>query len=83
MPPAAAAAVCHKYTMQHLTKLQDLEGSQARLRTTAPDSENPYVTDNGNYIVDLVFETGEYIRYLPGPCLDPASLACAYSCSPA
>ena len=48
----------YKYT---LDKLEKLTGCQASLRmktNTEDKSENPYITDNGNYIVDCKFISG-------------------------
>lgn len=44
---------CHKYTLERLSKLPEVDGCEAKLRM---DGEKPYVTDNSNYIVDLYFQ---------------------------
>jgi len=44
---------CHAYTMEVIKKLPSLAGCQATLR--ADDDGKPFLTDNGNYVVELVF----------------------------
>ncbi|KAJ0962759.1 hypothetical protein J5N97_027881 [Dioscorea zingiberensis] len=49
------------YTLSKLKALFDLEhGFNAKLRTKVQDDgkEAPFITDNGNYIIDLYFENG-------------------------
>jgi hypothetical protein len=46
-------------TALHLARLEQLpeiKGCKAKLRLK-PNSTDPYVTDNANYIIDLYFET--------------------------
>lgn len=48
--------------MQRLAKLPELAGSEAKLRCQDEANTIPYVTDNGNYIVDLYFKEGESLK---------------------
>eukprot|EP00286_Rhodomonas_abbreviata_P022708 CAMPEP_0181307840 /NCGR_PEP_ID=MMETSP1101-20121128/11114_1 /TAXON_ID=46948 /ORGANISM="Rhodomonas abbreviata, Strain Caron Lab Isolate" /LENGTH=254 /DNA_ID=CAMNT_0023414123 /DNA_START=104 /DNA_END=868 /DNA_ORIENTATION=- len=59
--PVEIVPFCHEHTIRTIAALPELEGCTARLRTgdcsnNKPDGDKPAITDNGNYIVDLVFE---------------------------
>eukprot|EP00877_Chromochloris_zofingiensis_P000927 jgi/Chrzof1/10835/Cz05g13260.t1_RPI1 len=43
---------CHKYNMRRLQNLPELAGCEAKLRM---EGDKPFVTMNGNYLVDLYF----------------------------
>ncbi|WJX15000.1 Ribose-5-phosphate isomerase B (Phosphoriboisomerase B) (LACB) (RPIB) [Trifolium repens] len=53
--PVEVIRFCWKFTAGKLQNLFDESGCVAKLRTFGENQE-PYVTDNGNYIVDLYFE---------------------------
>ncbi len=60
--PVEIVPFCHEHTIRTLAALPELEGCVPRLRTgdcsnNKPEGDQPAVTDNGNYVVDLVFET--------------------------
>lgn len=69
--PVEIVPFCWKFTADKLRSLFDESGCVAKLRVS---DEKPYVTDNGNYIVDLYFkkdigdlkEAGDKILRLPG-----------------
>lgn len=50
--PVEIVQFCWKYTLERLRALPEVAGCDAKLRM---DGDKPYVTDNGNYIVDLYF----------------------------
>ena len=52
--PVEVVQFCHRYTLSRLQNLPEVAGCTAELRM---DGDEPYVTDNHNYIVDLYFET--------------------------
>eukprot|EP00961_Rhodomonas_salina_P057034 766709-Rhodomonas_salina.5 len=59
--PVEIVPFCHEHTMRTIAALPEVAGCTARLRTgdcsnNKPDGDQPAVTDNGNYIVDLIFE---------------------------
>jgi len=67
--PVEIVQFCHERTMREIAKLPALAGCQPKLRlgdvtNPEPDGDEPAVTDNGNYIVDLWFGAGESIRDL-------------------
>eukprot|EP01023_Acetabularia_acetabulum_P020123 TRINITY_DN20370_c0_g1_i3.p2 TRINITY_DN20370_c0_g1~~TRINITY_DN20370_c0_g1_i3.p2 ORF type:complete len:278 (-),score=68.00 TRINITY_DN20370_c0_g1_i3:112-945(-) len=51
--PVEIVQFCWKYNLERLKNLEEVKGCEAKLRM---QGENPYVTDNNNYIVDLYFE---------------------------
>ena len=51
--PVEIVQFCWKYNLERLQNLPELAGCKAKLRMKG---EEPYVTDNQNYIVDLYFE---------------------------
>lgn len=53
--PVEVTPFCVSYNLERLTRLPETKGCTAKLRVKADGST--YVTDNGNYIVDLYFET--------------------------
>jgi len=58
--PVEIVPFCHEHTMREIAKLPALVGCKPVLRlgdvsNNKPDGDKPAVTDNGNYIVDLVF----------------------------
>ena len=53
--PVEIVQFCWQYNLERLKSLPEVAGCEAKLRMTA--SGEPYVTDNGNYIVDLYFKT--------------------------
>ena len=60
--PVEITPFCHKCTLDTVAALPSLAGCEARLRLGSSannkvDGEEPAVTDNGNYIVDLFFKT--------------------------
>eukprot|EP00238_Polyblepharides_amylifera_P001789 CAMPEP_0196572716 /NCGR_PEP_ID=MMETSP1081-20130531/2706_1 /TAXON_ID=36882 /ORGANISM="Pyramimonas amylifera, Strain CCMP720" /LENGTH=283 /DNA_ID=CAMNT_0041890123 /DNA_START=124 /DNA_END=975 /DNA_ORIENTATION=- len=60
--PVEITPFCHKHTMRLIGALPSLAGCKTQLRMgsaatgSAPDGDEIAVTDNGNYIVDLIFE---------------------------
>lgn len=54
--PVEIVPFCWKFTASRLQKLFEDSGCVAKLRTFGENKE-PFVTDNGNYIVDLYFES--------------------------
>uniref|UniRef100_A0A7N1A8G1 ribose-5-phosphate isomerase n=1 Tax=Kalanchoe fedtschenkoi TaxID=63787 RepID=A0A7N1A8G1_KALFE len=55
--PVEVVPFCWKFTAERLQGMFEHAGCVAKLRTdNAESSELPYVTDNGNYIVDLYLE---------------------------
>uniref|UniRef100_A0A2P2PJR2 ribose-5-phosphate isomerase n=1 Tax=Rhizophora mucronata TaxID=61149 RepID=A0A2P2PJR2_RHIMU len=57
--PVEVVPFCWKFTQDRLQKLFDYAGCVAKLRTTGggrDEAGEPFVTDNGNYIVDLFFK---------------------------
>ena len=66
--PVEITPFCHMHTLRTIAALPELKGCEARLRTgdcsnNKPDGDKPAVTDNGNYIVDLIFK--ENIKDVP------------------
>jgi len=60
--PIEIVPFCSGHTLRKIAALPSLAGSRAQLRlgsssNNAVDGDEPAVTDNGNYIVDLFFET--------------------------
>ncbi|KOM28891.1 hypothetical protein LR48_Vigan609s002300 [Vigna angularis] len=53
--PVEVIRFCWKFTAERLRKLFEEAGCVAKLRTVG-EKEEPYVTDNGNFIVDLYFK---------------------------
>lgn len=51
--PVEIVQFCWKYNLERLQNLPELAGCKAKLRMKG---DEPYVTDNQNYIVDLYFE---------------------------
>ncbi|KAI4385903.1 hypothetical protein MLD38_003891 [Melastoma candidum] len=56
--PVEVIKFCWKYTAERLRSLFDYAGCRAKLRMSRDvgKEEEPFVTDNGNYVVDLYFE---------------------------
>ncbi|CAN0905117.1 Probable ribose-5-phosphate isomerase 2 [Linum grandiflorum] len=52
--PVEVVQFCWKFTARKLEEVFDYAGCHAELRMNGED--DPYVTDNGNYIVDLYFK---------------------------
>ena len=60
--PVEITPFCWEHTMQAIAKLPSLAGGEPKLRLGSSsnnqvDGEEPAVTDNGNYIVDVFFKT--------------------------
>lgn len=55
--PVEVVQFCWKYNLERLRDLFKEEGCEANLRLVGGGKEEPYVTDNKNYIVDLYFKT--------------------------
>merc|ERR1719331_858002 len=58
--PVEIVQFCHEHTLRAVENLPSLAGCEAKLRlgsssNNAVDGEDPAVTDNGNYIIDLFF----------------------------
>jgi ribose 5-phosphate isomerase A len=59
--PVEIVQFCHEHTMRTIANLPSLKGCEAKLRMGSAatgskvDGDEPAVTDNGNYIVDLFF----------------------------
>jgi ribose 5-phosphate isomerase A len=69
--PVEITPFCHEHTMREVAALPSCEGCKPVLRmgsssTNVPDGDEIAITDNGNYIVDLHFET---------PIKDPRKMA--------
>eukprot|EP00854_Cymbomonas_tetramitiformis_P003921 gene3921-4885_t len=70
--PVEITPFCHEHTIRKVAALPSVAGCKAQLRMgsaatgAAPDGDEIAVTDNGNYIVDLIFEE---------PIKDPAKAA--------
>lgn len=77
--PVEITQFCWEYNLRRIQALPELAGCRAMRRTTdgptpTPKATEPYVTDNGNYIVDLYFDApikdakaaGEAINALVG-----------------
>ncbi|XP_031123610.1 probable ribose-5-phosphate isomerase 2 [Ipomoea triloba] len=54
--PVEIVPFCWEFTLKRLEMLFMEAGCVGRLRTAAGDSNQPFVTDNGNYIIDLYFK---------------------------
>lgn len=59
--PVEIVPFCHEHTMRTVAALPELAGCRPVLRrgdcsNNKPDGDEPAVTDNGNYIVDLSFD---------------------------
>merc|ERR1711920_157514 len=54
--PVEIVQFCHDSLRLQLESLPSVSGCKAVLRPSDTDKEKPYITDNGNYIVDLFFE---------------------------
>ena len=63
--PVEIIQFCWKYNLERIRALPSVSGCDARLRMVGSCSE-PFVSDNGNYIVDLFFQE---------PMQDPAKVA--------
>ncbi|CAJ1353772.1 unnamed protein product, partial [Effrenium voratum] len=60
--PVEIVPFCHEHTMRQIAALPALAGCEPVLRlgnvaNNQPDGDEPAVTDNGNYIVDLKFKS--------------------------
>merc|ERR1719486_205415 len=60
--PVEIVQFCHEHTLRTVENLPSLAGCEAKLRlgsssNNAVDGEDPAVTDNGNYIIDLFFSS--------------------------
>ena len=60
--PVEITPFCHEHTQRLVASLPELAGCEAVLRTgdcsnNKPDGDQPAVTDNSNYIVDLHFKS--------------------------
>lgn len=51
--PVEVTPFCYQYNLVRLTQLPEIKGCRAELRMKGTET---YVTDNGNYIVDLYFD---------------------------
>merc|ERR1740121_1963350 len=59
--PVEIVPFCHEHPIREITKLPALAGCQPQLRlgnvsNNKADGDKPAVTDNGNFVVDLVFQ---------------------------
>ncbi|KAL6190002.1 hypothetical protein ACLB2K_036403 [Fragaria x ananassa] len=54
--PVEVVPFCWKFTARRFQSLFEEAGCVAKLRTCSGAKGEPYVTDNGNYIVDLYFK---------------------------
>lgn len=60
--PVEIVPFCHEHTMREIASLPALKGCEPVLRlgniaNNQPDGDEPAITDNGNYIVDLKFSS--------------------------
>jgi ribose 5-phosphate isomerase A len=60
--PVEITPFCHLHTLRTIATLPEVAGAKAVLRlgdvsNNKPDGDKPAVTDNGNYIVDLIFDS--------------------------
>jgi ribose 5-phosphate isomerase A len=56
--PVEITQFCWEFNLNRLKALPQLAGlTDAKLRKKAGGGDEPYVTDNGNFIVDLYFGT--------------------------
>mmetsp|Transcript_88020 Transcript_88020/g.139888 ORF Transcript_88020/g.139888 Transcript_88020/m.139888 type:complete len:313 (-) Transcript_88020:104-1042(-) len=60
--PVEIVPFCHEHTMRQVAALPALKGCEPVLRlgnvaNNQPDGDEPAITDNGNYIVDLKFSS--------------------------
>jgi ribose 5-phosphate isomerase A len=53
--PVEITQFCWEFNLRRIRDLPEVKGCDAKLRMNKDGS--PYVTDNGNYIVDLYFST--------------------------
>lgn len=53
--PVEIVQFCWEFNLKRLAELPEVKGCEAKLRM-GPDGKTAYVTDNGNYIVDLYFQ---------------------------
>lgn len=53
--PVEIIQYAHEHVRRQVESLPSLSGCQAKLRLK--EDQSPYVTDNGNYIVDLHFRS--------------------------
>lgn len=51
--PVEVTPFCWEHTLRRLEQAESVKGCEAKLRM---NGDNPYVTDNDNYIVDLYFK---------------------------
>ncbi len=54
--PVEITQWCHTHTMQTIARLPELAGCTAQLRKDPVSKTETFVTDNGNFIVDLTFK---------------------------
>lgn len=54
--PVEVVPFCWKFSAERLRNLFEDSGCVAKLRTFSENGEKPFVTDNGNYIIDLYFK---------------------------
>jgi len=71
--PVEITPFCWEHTLQAIGKLPSLAGCEPKLRLGSSsnnkvDGEDPAVTDNGNYIVDVFFK--EPLKDAPKAALD-------------
>ena len=77
--PVEITPFCWEHTLGKVAKLPSLAGCEAKLRLgsaatgSAVDGDEPAVTDNGNYIVDLFFK--EAIKDAPKARRSPVAAA--------
>jgi ribose 5-phosphate isomerase A len=55
--PVEITQWCHTHTMRTIEELPELAGCTAQLRKAKNSETETFVTDNGNFIVDLTFTT--------------------------
>lgn len=51
--PVEITQFCHLYTLNRIANLPEVKGCEAKIRM---EGDKEYVTDNGNFIVDLYFK---------------------------
>ena len=72
--PVEITQWCHTHTMRTIAELPELAGCTAQLRKAKNSNTETFVTDNGNFIVDLTFKTpikdvpaaAQAIKNIPG-----------------
>ncbi len=65
--PIEVTPFCWKFNLKRLQELESVKGCEAKLRM---ENDEPYITDNGGYIVDLYFRE---------PIKDPSKAAEEFS----